>query len=131
VSYRSWPMFDIRLTTPDLELRHLTEAFLGSLAAIFPEDVELDPSSMTYDLRWARPDRKPQGGAHQTFWRGRADWRPESWALSFGVFRDGELVGYQGLEGDDFPTLRTVDSSSFSLARSGSGAWASRCGPRH
>jgi hypothetical protein len=29
-------MFDIRLTTPDLELRHLTEAFLGSLAAIFP-----------------------------------------------------------------------------------------------
>jgi hypothetical protein len=29
VSYRDWPMFDIRLTTPDLELRHLTEADLG------------------------------------------------------------------------------------------------------
>jgi hypothetical protein len=36
--------------------------------------------------------------------------RPESWALSFGVFRDGQFVGYQGLEGDDFSTLRTVDS---------------------
>ena len=49
MSYRDWPMFDIRLTTPDLELRHLREADLGSLAAIFPEDVELDPSSTTYD----------------------------------------------------------------------------------
>jgi RimJ/RimL family protein N-acetyltransferase len=50
---------------------------------------------------------------HQDYWRARGSWRPESWALSFGVFRDGELVGYQGLEGDDFARLRTVDSSSF------------------
>jgi RimJ/RimL family protein N-acetyltransferase len=51
--------------------------------------------------------------AHQEYWRARGSWRPESWALSFGVFHAGELVGYQGLEGDDFATLRTVDSSSF------------------
>jgi hypothetical protein len=50
VSNRNLPMFDIRLTTPDLELRHLTESDLDSLAAIFPEDVELDPSSTTYDV---------------------------------------------------------------------------------
>jgi RimJ/RimL family protein N-acetyltransferase len=104
-------MFDIRLTTPDLQLRHLREADLGSLAAIFPDDAELDPSSTTYDgLDLARNRRV---GVHQTYWRGRAGWCPESWALSFGVFRDGELVGYQGLEGHDFPRLRTVDSSSF------------------
>lgn len=104
-------MFDIRLTTPDLELRHLTEADLGSLAAILPEDVEQDPSSTTY----AGLDRTRNRAVvvHQDYWRARAGWGPESWALSFGVFRDGELVGYQGLEGDDFPTLRTVDSSSF------------------
>ena len=111
MSYRDWPMFDIRLTTPDLELRHLREADLGSLAAIFPQDVELDPSSTTYDGLDSTGNRRV--GVYQTYWRGRAGWRPESWALSFGVFRDGELVGYQGLEGDDFSTLRTVDSSSF------------------
>jgi hypothetical protein len=49
VSYRDWPMCDIWLTTPDLELRHLSEADLGSLAAIFEEDAELDPSWTTYD----------------------------------------------------------------------------------
>ena len=104
-------MFDIRLTTPDLELRHLRESDLGELAAIFPEDVELDPSSTTYD--GLDPAWNRRLGVHQSYWRGRAGWRPESWALSFGVFLESQLVGYQGLEGDDFSTLRTVDSSSF------------------
>lgn len=106
-----WPMFDLRLTTPDLELRHLSEADLGPLAAIIPKDAEQAPSSTTY------PGVDPSRGrgivVHQDYWRARGSWRPESWALSFGVFRDGELLGYQGLEGDDFATPRTVDSSSF------------------
>ncbi|MEJ7757075.1 MAG: hypothetical protein WKF83_12915 [Nocardioidaceae bacterium] len=36
---------------------------------------------------------------HQDYWRARGSWRPESWVLSFGVFRDGDLLGYQGLGG--------------------------------
>lgn len=111
MSYRHWPMFGIRLTTVDLELRHLTEVDLGSLAAILPADAEQDPSLTTYDALDPRMNRAV--AVHQGYWRARGSWRPESWALSFGVFSDGELVGYQGLEGDDFPTLRTVDSSSF------------------
>ncbi len=104
-------MFDIRLTTPELELRHLTEVDLGSLADIIPDDAEQNPSATTY----AGLDAGRNRGAvvHQDYWRGLGGWRPESWALSFGVFRDGELVGYQGLEGDEFATLRTADSSSF------------------
>jgi RimJ/RimL family protein N-acetyltransferase len=111
VSHRYWPTFDIRLTTPDLELRHLTEADLSCLADIVPDDAEQDPAATTYDGL----ERSRNRGAvvHQDYWRARGGWRPESWALSFGVFWDGELVGYQGLEGDDFARLRTVDSSSF------------------
>jgi RimJ/RimL family protein N-acetyltransferase len=108
---RYWPMFDIRLTTPDLHLRHLTEADLAPLAAILPDDAEQDPSSTSYP--GLDRDRNRGVVVHQDYWRARGSWRPESWALSFGVFRDGELVGYQGLEGDDFARLRTVDSSSF------------------
>lgn len=104
-------MFDIRLTARDLELRHLTEADLPSLAAIVPEDVEQDPSSTTY--AGLSETRNRGVVTHQDYWRMLGRWRPESWALSFGVFRDGELVGFQGLEGDDFAVLRTVDSSSF------------------
>lgn len=111
MDHRYWPMFDLRLATPDLVLRHLTEADLAPLADILPDDVEQDPSSTSYPGL----DRGRNRGVvvHQDYWRARGGWRPESWALSFGVFRDGELVGYQGLEGDDFARLRTVDSSSF------------------
>ena len=34
MNYRYWPMSDIRLTTPDLELRHLTESDLDRLASV-------------------------------------------------------------------------------------------------
>ena len=108
---RYWPMFDLRLTTPDLQLRHLTEGDLASLADILPDDAEQDPSSTSYP--GLDRDQNRAVVVHQEYWRARGNWRPESWALSFGVFRDGELVGYQGLEGEDFATLRTVDSSSF------------------
>lgn len=104
-------MFDLRLTTPDLHLRHLTEADLATLAAILPDDAEQDPASTSYP--GLDRDRNRAVVLHQDYWRARGSWCPESWALSFGVFRDGELVGFQGLEGDDFARLRTVDSSSF------------------
>ena len=104
-------MFDIRLSTSDLELRHVTEADLGALAAILPDDAEQDPSLTSYPT--LDPVQNRGVKLHQDYWRARGNWRPESWALSFGVFRDGDLIGHQGLEGDDFATLRTVDSSSF------------------
>lgn len=113
-------MFDIRLTTPDLELRHLTEADLPAVAAILPDDAEQDPASPTYPGLDTAGNRAVV--VHQDYWRARGGWCPESWALSFGAFRDGKLVGYQGLEGADFSTLRTVDSSSFLVgAARGSG----------
>lgn len=104
-------MFDIRLNTPDLQLRHLTEVDLGSLAAILPEDAEQDPSLTTYHGLDPAVNRRVR--VYQGYWRALGSWRPQSWVMAFGVFHNDELVGYQGLEGDDFATLRTVDSSSF------------------
>jgi RimJ/RimL family protein N-acetyltransferase len=108
---RYWPIFNLRLTTDDLELRHLTEADLGTMAAILPDDLEQDPAATRY--AGLDEDMNRRVLVHQGYWRALGTWRPESWALSFGVFRDGELIGQQGLEGDDFVALRTVDSSSF------------------
>ena len=109
-----WPMFGIRLSTPDLELRHLTESDLGALAAVIPDDAEQDPASTTYAGLDPRANRTAV--VHQDYWKARGSWRPESWALSFAVFRGDDLIGFQGLEGDDFAVLQTVDSSSFLAA---------------
>ncbi len=116
-----WPLFDLRLTTPDLVLRHLTEDYLPALAAILPTDVELDPSATVFDGL----DASHQRGVivAQGYWKTRGTWRPESWALNFGVFHGDELIGTQGLEGEDFPTLRTVDSSSFLAVEARGRGW--------
>jgi RimJ/RimL family protein N-acetyltransferase len=104
-------MSDIRLATPDLRLRHLTEADLPAVAAILPADAEQDPALTTYEGLDPAGNRAVR--VYQSYWRSLGLWRPESWMLTFGAFHDGNLVGCQALEGDDFATLRTVDSWSF------------------
>ncbi len=104
-------MFGLRLTTPQLELRPLTEDDLPTVAALIPPDAEQDPAATTYDGLDSVTNRGIV--VHQGYWKSWGSWRPESWALPFAVLHDGELIGTQELEGEDFPSLRTVDSSSF------------------
>jgi len=105
-----WPLFDLRLTIADLVLRPLREADLPGLADLLSDDVELNPAATTYG-RGRRADR----GAvvHQDYWRAYGTWRPESWRLNFAVLVGADLIGAQELQGEDFPTLRTVETASF------------------
>jgi RimJ/RimL family protein N-acetyltransferase len=114
VTNRYWPLFDLRLTSPDLALRPMTEADLGPLADLLPADVEQDPQAGTFTVA---DDRVRRGMVtHQGYWKSLGTWRPESWRLSFLVTAAGQVIGVQDLEGDDFPVLRTVDSSSYLVA---------------
>ena len=54
--------------------------------------------------------------SYQRYWDGFGSWRPQHWRLAFAVFAGTELVGSQELEAENFPTLRTVDSSSHLVA---------------
>ena len=53
---------------------------------------------------------------HQGYWKYYGSWRPEAWRLNFVVHHGDELIGVQELEGNDFLTLRTVDTSSYLVA---------------
>jgi RimJ/RimL family protein N-acetyltransferase len=112
VSYRYWPLFGLRLSTADLRLRPMTEADLWPIADLLPDDVEQDPAPAEYDFGDARVGRGIV--SHQSYWLAYGTWRPQAWRLSFVVRSPaGEILGVQELEGSDFLTLRTVDSSSF------------------
>ena len=111
MTYRYWPLFDLRLATPGLALRPMTEADLAAIADLLPDDAEQDPSATAYDVGDARTSRGIV--SHQNYWRAYGTWRPSAWRLNFVVRAAGEIVGVQELEGNDFLTLRTVDSSSF------------------
>jgi RimJ/RimL family protein N-acetyltransferase len=108
---RYWPLFGLRLATPELELQPLCEADLGPLSDLLPPDVELDPQATTYDI--ADPATSRGVILHQGYWRAYGTWQVSAWRLSFGVRRSGTLIGVQELEGNDFPRLGTVDTSSF------------------
>ena len=110
VSSSWWPLWDLRLRYAGLELAPTTEADLPALIAALPADLEQDPSATGYAID---PEVQRAVVVAQTYWRDFGTWRPDAWRLSFLVRRGGSLIGLQELEGNDFPTLRTVDTSSW------------------
>jgi hypothetical protein len=57
VAYRYWPLFELRLGTPDLALRPMAEADLAAIADLLPDDVEMDPAQYAYESEDPRLSR--------------------------------------------------------------------------
>lgn len=106
-----WPLFDLRLGFGPVLLRPVTDADLPRLSDLLPLDLDLDPGAERFPALDDRRDRRRL--FVQGIWRSRGTWSPTSWCLDLAVEADGELVGAQALEGEDFPRLRTVDSFSW------------------
>ncbi len=112
---RYWPLFDLRLDSPELTLRPMREADLAVVSDLLPADLELDPAATRYGVSDERVSRGII--THQGYWKAYGTWQSSAWRLGFVVSAAGEIVGFQELEGNDFPLLRTVDTSSFLIAR--------------
>ena len=110
----TWPLHDLVLRTPDLELRGMTEALAEALAAVVPLDLESDP-------RLAH--LSPQADVLQAYWRNAGTWSPQDWVADFAVLREGKPIGVQGLEGKDFADKRVVDSHSWLVADERGRGW--------
>jgi RimJ/RimL family protein N-acetyltransferase len=110
MSHPTWPLFDLGVTVEGLSLDPLREADLAEVADRLPDDIELDPAA----TRFAGLDEPAQRAVvvRQAYWRSMGTWTTTAWRLTFVVRRDAEILGVQELEGNDFPTLRTVDTSS-------------------
>jgi len=95
VTYITWPMFDLRLSTPDLELRAVAEQDLASLSELLPDDMEQNPYATTFDVS------APQSRAvvlHQGYWKDMGTWQPDAWVLQFAVFQGGRLMATKPLK---------------------------------
>jgi RimJ/RimL family protein N-acetyltransferase len=113
-----WPFFDLRIVSGEVVLRGVTDADIEPLLAALPADLELDPRLEVFSS--LPDDRDRERRFVSGLWRHRGQWSPASWCLDLLVEHAGEVVGLQSVEGDDFPTLRTVDSASW-LATSARG----------
>ena len=110
MTHRFWPLLDLRVTTGDLVLTPLTEADLDEVVRVLPADLEQNPSAPRFGL----PGEVHRGVVvHQEYWRSYGTWTVDAWRFHLAVRRNGRLLGLQELEGNDFPMLRTVDTSSW------------------
>ena len=108
-----WPLFDLVVRTPRLELRGITDDVALQLAELAAEGIH-DPDFMPFAFEWTDVDG-PQllVNSLQHHWRNRAETSPSSWNHNMAVVVDGEVVGSTGLLTKDFPTLRVFETGSW------------------
>jgi RimJ/RimL family protein N-acetyltransferase len=111
----SYPLLDVRVSTPVLELRGATDDLLDQLAEVVragKTHAEPAPYDDPISLYEPDPDLRVEKWL-RSIWRGRGNVEPEKWRLYFVVVVDGQPVGMQDLIGVSFSTFGTVTSFSW------------------
>ncbi len=108
-----WPLFDLRVRTPRLELRLPREDEFPALVTLVDQGIH-DPETMPFFVPWtdAEPDERAQATA-QWLWGHRATWSPEKWTFTAAAFVEGDPIGMQDLEAQHFRAVRSVETGSW------------------
>ena len=116
VSENPWALYDLRIRTERLELRLPTEDELYQLLDLAQSGIH-DPNEMPFGFAWTdQPSPQFERSFMQYHWSTRASWSVGKWVLDLGVWRDGQLMGTQGIDAENFAVLRSVSTGSW-LAR--------------
>jgi RimJ/RimL family protein N-acetyltransferase len=107
-----WPVFDVVVRTPRLELRLPDEDELVQLARLAGEGIH-DPGWMPLTGWTDQPSPQLERGVLYWHWGRRGDWRPEAWNYNPIALVDGEVVGSQGMFANDFAKLGVVSTGSW------------------
>ena len=108
-----WPLFDLIVRTPRLELRYLDDDLCTELAALAADGIH-DPAFMPFSTPWSdatSPDL--ERGLLQYQWRCRADTAPSHWNINFATVVDGVVIGTTSLFTNDYPVLRQFETGSW------------------
>src|SRR5438874_8996407 len=113
MAHAYWPLFDIIVRTPRLELRYPDDATLYELTAVVARGIH-DPAYMPFLQPWTRassPQLERNALAH--WWGRRASWQPDDWHFTGVVLVEGKPVGVQDLHGERFAVTKAVSSGSW------------------
>lgn len=108
-----WPLWDLRIRTPRLELRPVREQEMAALVDLALEGIH-DPEDMPFlQPLTDAPSPELERTSYQYYLRNWAEWSVESWALQFAVYEGDDCVGTQALMGRRFPVRRVVTTGSW------------------
>lgn len=112
-----WPIYDLRITSGELELRLPTEIELPTFDAVAAAGIH-PPDEMPFSIPWTRqPSPARERSSYQWWMSARGNWKVEDWTLTLGVWVAGEPAGFQDLRAHEFLIYRTVGTGSW-LGRS-------------
>ena len=114
MAHPTWPLYDVVVRTPTIELRLATEDELAVLLPQISPDIYATTGVMPFGADWPA---SPTSEAMRFFYRSRADWQADDWLFNSVVFHEGEPVGSQGLTAKRFGALRRVETGSWLLPR--------------
>jgi RimJ/RimL family protein N-acetyltransferase len=108
-----WPLFDLRVTTPRLEMRYIDDKLAVDLAQLAAKGIH-DASSMPFGLPWTDvPSPQLERNSMQWYWRSRAETCAAKWDIQFAVLVDAVVVGATSLAAADYLILRQFESGSW------------------
>jgi RimJ/RimL family protein N-acetyltransferase len=108
-----WPVFDLIVRTPRLELRLPREDEFGALISVIAAGIH-DPATMPFTNPFTdRPPPARDRESAQWWWRQRAEWSADKWNFTGAVFVDGQPVGVQDMNAERFAVLRSVHTGSW------------------
>jgi RimJ/RimL family protein N-acetyltransferase len=112
---KSYPLLDVRVSTPMLELRGATDELLDQLAGLVRAGkTHADPAPYDDPMSFYEPDPDLRvANWLRAIWRRRGSVEPDTWRLYFVVIVDGRPVGEQTLTGVNFSTHGTVTTFSW------------------
>ncbi|MFC7464840.1 GNAT family N-acetyltransferase [Brachybacterium sp. GCM10030252] len=108
-----YPPLGLSIRAGDLTLCPLADADLPEYAELIRRPIFEDPE-VPYAFPWyrAEPDVRVRE-AVKFQWRMRSNVSPESWALNFGIWAAGRLIGCQDVSAQRFADRRTVGTGSW------------------
>lgn len=108
-----WPLFDLVVRTPRLEVRYPDDDLLVELAAVAGQGVH-DAGTMPFLHPWTRSaSPELERSALKHWWGARASWSAEDWNFVGAVVSDGRAIGVQDLLGKHFAVTRAVSTGSW------------------
>lgn len=108
-----WPLFDLTLATPRLELRPITDQDIPPAVEAARSGIH-EPGSNPFSNPWTElPDDELGPNMARWYWRCRAECTPENWTLLLGIWHEGQFIGCQDVGAKDFPALKTMSTGSW------------------
>lgn len=109
-----WPTYQLRITTPRLQMRLPSDLELSRIAELAGQGVH-SPSERPFLTPWTEGTAQDRARfVLREHWDQLAGWEITNWRLGLGVFTlDGQPRGMVTLRARDFPVVREVTTSSW------------------